>query len=176
MVWSEEEFQEFVLAMESDRPTLRITWFQDLWASPSGDARVLPYLEAALSDKTIYLVGAPILYAELAHQAAVALASERRSQGIAEPVLLFESIGTLRGEGLNINNDVSRILNENDAFLKAHYENSVTQPDYSLDHIAAKLNILRQAGRIKVSDYWVISSRTGGSALLPIPQDIKPNP
>jgi hypothetical protein len=166
MVWSEEKFQEFVAAMESDNPNLKVSWFQGLLSAPSGDARVLPYLEAALEDATICLVGAPIMYAELRLEAATALARERKVQGNIEPVILLQTVGRLYGER---NNQVSQIINENDEFLKAHYKpKNSEQNDY--DAVEKKLNFLRESSRLELRDYWVMCTETGASALLPIPK------
>jgi hypothetical protein len=81
-MWNEEKFQEFVAAMESDNPIAKAVYCRHLFGSPSGDARVLPYLEAALVDKTICVVMIPFTFADVRYEAALALASERKVQSI----------------------------------------------------------------------------------------------
>ena len=58
------------------------------WAvrRPSGDPRVLPYLERLLEDGAPCLFSIPSEYGEVRYRAAEALAAERQVQGISEPV------------------------------------------------------------------------------------------
>jgi hypothetical protein len=155
-MWNEEKFQEFVAAMESDNPISKAVYCNGLFGSPSGDPRVLPYLEAALDDKTICLVMIPPTYADVAYEAALALAAERNTQNIDKPVILRQTIGRLWAEGLNT--PISRILADNAEFLKTHYQNTGTK---SGDPVPARLSFLRQAGKLELYDFEVSYSRKG---------------
>jgi hypothetical protein len=154
-MWNEEKFQEFVAAMESDNPISKAVYCNHLFGSPSGDPRVLPYLEAALEDKTICVVMIPTTYADVAYQAALALASERKIQNIDKPVILRQTVGSLTGEGLNP--DIIPILENNREYLKAHYQHIPSDSH----HVEKQLNILRQAGKIELYDFEVISVGKG---------------
>jgi hypothetical protein len=64
---------------------------ETLWAiarSPTGEASLLPVLEALLSDEAITVVALPRTYGEVRWAAAHALAAERKAAGLAEPVHL----------------------------------------------------------------------------------------
>jgi hypothetical protein len=81
---------------------------------PSGDARVLPYLEAMLEDRRLCIVSLPFEFGEVRWLAAEAVAAERKVLGIPTPVRLVqvvlpvshkklqriaESVGAPRNEG-----------------------------------------------------------------------------
>jgi hypothetical protein len=168
-MWSEEEFQEFVEAMESDNPISKSIYCQALWHSPSGDARVLPYLEAALEDARICLFMIPITFSDVRYAAALALVTERKTQNIDKPVILRQTIGTLT------NSDIVSILDENDEnlhYLKAYYENTGTKkPSSASNYEAQKLNILREAGRLTLRDFEVIYKSKGEISFRLLPKD-----
>jgi hypothetical protein len=87
-MWTEEQFQEFVQMIEGNEVRLKSVWFRSLATVPSGDARVLPYLQEAIKDTTMCMLGIPIEYGELRWMAAHALAAEYSVQEIITPVIL----------------------------------------------------------------------------------------
>jgi hypothetical protein len=61
--------------------------------------------------------------------------------------------------------DADKILDKNKEYLKVHYQNTDTKPYSTTTRMTAKLNLLRQAGKIELYDYEVICSETGGCIL-----------
>lgn len=72
----------------SDEVQKRQVVLHGLSFRPTGDPRVLPYIEQMLEDKRPCVISLPHLYAEVRFRAAEALAAERKAQGINEPVRL----------------------------------------------------------------------------------------
>jgi hypothetical protein len=70
----------------SEDPKKRCYLLRRLSHRPSGDPRVLPYLERLLEDRAPCLFSIPYEYGEVRYRAAEALAAERQAQGISEPV------------------------------------------------------------------------------------------
>ena len=85
---TQEEFREVVKYLTSQEVGLRVAALKDLWQFPSADTRILPYLEDLLHDKTPCILGFPYIFGEIRWLAARALASERATLGISEPVQL----------------------------------------------------------------------------------------
>jgi hypothetical protein len=85
-MFTEDDFLFFEECMTSDVPNDRKFAMMLRKNEPSGDPRVLPYLESALEDRTVLRVWIPITYGEVRVIAAYALAAERAAQGIDEPV------------------------------------------------------------------------------------------
>jgi hypothetical protein len=82
----EAEFQDFVnIITEGDSKKIA-TWIKVLIGYPSGDPRLLPYLEALLDNKTLCIISIPFTHGEIRYLAAHALADERAKQGIDLPV------------------------------------------------------------------------------------------
>lgn len=92
---TDTELQELVEDLHSQDLSLRVAALKDLWQYPSGDARILPYLEALLEDKTLCIIMLPYQYGEIRWLAAHALAAERTALGIQEPVKLLGVIRPL---------------------------------------------------------------------------------
>lgn len=85
---SDKELQELLEDLYSENLSMRVAVLKDLEQYPSGDTRVLSYLEALLDDKTPCVVSIPYLFGEIHWLAAHALAAERKVLGIKEPVSL----------------------------------------------------------------------------------------
>jgi hypothetical protein len=56
---------------------------------PTGDPRVLPFIERMLEDTRPCIISLPIEYGEVRMRAAEALAAERKAQNINDPVRLI---------------------------------------------------------------------------------------
>lgn len=85
---TEEDFTGVVQNLTSHDSSLRAIALENLWQVPSGDYRVIPYIKALLSDKTLCLLGIPYIFGEVRWLAAKALVAERERQGIPEGVQL----------------------------------------------------------------------------------------
>ena len=85
---TDQDFNEFVEDMMNGDITSRASSVEALWKLPTGDKRFLPYLEQLLHDKTPCILGYPYIFGEIRWLAARALASERATLGISEPVQL----------------------------------------------------------------------------------------
>lgn len=134
-MWDEEKFKEFVRAMEDTEPILKCLLCQRMANSPSGDARVLPYLEKALADETICRYMIPPTYAQVRWMAAMALAAERQVQGIHESVKLIQAVEPM------LNDKASKIIDT--------HSQSFGIKSYKY---AEQLNFLREAGLLKLID------------------------
>ena len=86
MMLTEQDFIEWVEDLRSDDPAWRAVTLRTLWDMPTGDARILPYVEQLLYDKTPCVLGLPYIFGEIRWLAAKALAAERKTQGISTPV------------------------------------------------------------------------------------------
>jgi HEAT repeat protein len=82
------EFTGVVKHLTGEKLSLRVAALKDFQRYPSGDRRILPYLERFLYDKTPCLIAIPFVYGEIRWLAAHALAAERAALGINEPVRL----------------------------------------------------------------------------------------
>lgn len=83
-----EDFIDLVQHLTGSDISLRAIALEDLWQYPSGDKRVLPYVEVLLHDMTPCLLGIPFIFGEIRWLAAKALAAEREALGIRKPVRL----------------------------------------------------------------------------------------
>lgn len=82
------EFRGVVKHLTGEELSLRVAALKDFRRYPSGDRRILPYLERLLTDKTPCLIAIPFVYGEIRWLAAYALAAEREALGINQPVHL----------------------------------------------------------------------------------------
>ena len=62
---TEEDFTGVVQNLTSHDSSLRAIALENLWQVPSGDYRVIPYIKALLSDKTLCLLGIPYIFGEV---------------------------------------------------------------------------------------------------------------
>ncbi len=85
---TKEDFTDLVRNLTSHDQELRVIALENLWQVPSGDIRLIPYIEALLSDKTLCLLGIPYIFGEVRWLAAKALIAEREMQGMSEGVQL----------------------------------------------------------------------------------------
>ncbi len=85
---TQDEFQGTVKHLTGEELGLRVGALKDLWQFPSADARILPYLERLLHDKTPCVLGHPYVFGEIKWLAAHALAAERGALGITQRVYL----------------------------------------------------------------------------------------
>lgn len=85
---SDDEFQELIEHLHSKDLSLRVAALKDIWQYPSGDVRILQYLEAALDDTTPCVVMLPYHFGEVRWLAAYALAAERAAMGIDKSVVV----------------------------------------------------------------------------------------
>jgi len=85
---TQEDFAGLVQNLTSHDQELRVIALENLWQFPSGDVRVIPYIKALLSDKTLCLLGIPYIFGEVRWLAAKALVAELQMQGIPEGVQL----------------------------------------------------------------------------------------
>ncbi len=83
-----QEFPEFVEDITSGNVSQVVATLEDLRDYPSGDHRVLPYLEHLLHDKTPCILGIPLIFGEVRWLAAHALAAERATLGIRKAIRL----------------------------------------------------------------------------------------
>lgn len=88
----EADFQEFVEGLQSDDLLLQTATLKTLVMSPLRDQRILPYLEALLTDSTPCLVALPYMFGEIRWLAAYALAKERAVLRIEETVYLHDVV------------------------------------------------------------------------------------
>lgn len=84
----DEDFQVFLESIQNDNPRERIIICKIIHGKPTGDKRVLSYLEAVLKDDEVGLLMTPYAYGEVRIAAAFALQAERQALGITEPVVL----------------------------------------------------------------------------------------
>lgn len=96
-----EDLMEFVADLRGDDVSSRAIALDTLWQLPSGDARILPYLEHLLHDKTLCLLGIPYIYGEIRWLAAHALVAERSKLAIGEPVELRNVVRPIDGKGFS---------------------------------------------------------------------------
>lgn len=138
---TDTELQELVDDLHSQDLSLRVAALKDLWQYPSQDARVLPYLEALLEDKTFCIVILPYQYGEIRWLAAHALAAERSVLGIQEPVKLVDVIRPL----------------DTQEFVAISQSGGV---EYSggVEGVLATLAILRSRNRLPLDDLNLIPS------------------
>jgi hypothetical protein len=137
-VWTEEKFQDFVIDMEGDNLNSKSVWLRILAQVPSGDARVLPYLQEKVQDTTMCLLGIPIEYGELRWMAAHALAAEYSVQGILTPVILRQ---------------VPQPIDAN-TFARLSIENQLKEPGEGkliVRHMAL-MDDLRRLGKLPLED------------------------
>lgn len=85
---SDEDFAYEAESLQSADLSRLVSRLKGIRRTPSGDVRVLPYLEALLDDRRACLVSIPYTYGEVRWLAAYALAAERAAAGIAAPVRL----------------------------------------------------------------------------------------
>ena len=87
-----EDFIDLIQHLTGSDISLRAIALEDLWQYPSGDKRVLPYVEELLHDTTPCLLGIPFIFGEIRWLAAKALAAEREALGIGKPVRLWNVV------------------------------------------------------------------------------------
>ena len=92
---TQEDFTGIVQNLTSHDPSLRAIALENLWQFPSGDVKIIPYIKALLSDKTLCLLGIPYIFGEVRWLAAKALIAERERQGIPEGVQLQKVVQPL---------------------------------------------------------------------------------
>lgn len=85
---TDDDFQFFVECIQHEDPEERVFALSRRRDVPSGDPRVLQYLETALEDRTVWKLGLPATYGELRYLAAQALTAERKLQQIDTPVII----------------------------------------------------------------------------------------
>ena len=98
---TEQEFCEFVEDMMNGDITLRAASLRALWKLPTGDKRLLPYLEQLLHDKAPCVLGLPYVFGEIRWLAAHALAAEREVLGITKPVRLQNVVKPIYTAGIS---------------------------------------------------------------------------
>jgi hypothetical protein len=96
----DRDFQETVENLHSDDLLLQTSALKVLAIDPLGDQRILPYLEALLTDTTPCLVAIPYMFGEIRWLAARALAKERAVLGIEEKVYLHNVVKPLNTQTL----------------------------------------------------------------------------
>ena len=96
----DRDFRATVEHLQSDDLLLQSATLKTLVIDPLGDQRILPYLEALLTDTTPCLVAIPYRFGEIRWLAARALAKERAVLGIKEPVYLQNVVKPLTGQAL----------------------------------------------------------------------------
>ncbi len=98
---TDQDFTEFMESLTGPDTSLRGITLRALWQLPTGDKRLLPYLEELLDDKTACLLGLPFIYGEIRWLAAQALAAEREAQGMTEPVYLQNIVKPIYTNGIS---------------------------------------------------------------------------
>jgi hypothetical protein len=105
---SERNFQYTVELLTTGDASSIVYRLSEHFEYPSGDSRLLPYLETLLNDRRVYLMGPPFdrqNHGILAYDAADALASERSKLGIMDDVVvksIFRCLGYKEIEQLRI--------------------------------------------------------------------------
>ena len=135
--WNEERFQEFNNLMRDDSPIAKAIACRSLVHNPSGDSRVLPYLENALEDSRICIISKPITYSEVRFWAAYALSKERKKQGIQKAFTLQKTFSPLTVD------DAMNIILPN---------NEIIPREIRLRGTEAKLMFLREKSFLKLGD------------------------
>lgn len=135
--WNTEKFHQFVEAITTGG-TSSAVWCKYLANNPSGDSRVLPYLENALEDSTICVISVPPTYGEVRFEAAYALATERKQQGIKEFFVLSQTFMPLSVE------KAMQIILPNSSMMSRKVR---------LKGIEAELTFLREKGLLELTDY-----------------------
>lgn len=95
-----QELSEIIEDLTSSDASLRCAMLRVLWDDPAADARILPYLERLLYDKTPCLLAIPYRFGEIRWLAAHALAAERAALGIMKPVRLRNVVPPLDTGGV----------------------------------------------------------------------------
>jgi hypothetical protein len=99
-MFTDEELAETIKWLESPNVADRAVTLKSLWVWPSGDERLLPYLERLLEDKTPCVVGIPVRYGEVCWLAAHALAAEYKALGRHDVVRLSGVVKPIHEEPL----------------------------------------------------------------------------
>ena len=87
-----ERVTEFIEIMSSSRQDDKPAFLKYFAMNPTGDPRVLPYIEAHLTDTSFCIMSAPTKYGEIRLLAAYALAAEYRQQKIKRPIILRDVV------------------------------------------------------------------------------------
>jgi hypothetical protein len=131
-----EDLKVVVKHLTGDDISLRAIALEDFWQYPSGDARIIPYLERLLHDKTLCLMGIPYIYGEIRWLAAHALMAERSKLGIGEPVELRNVVRPIDGK----------------AFSRARKAANLARGRGGVTGVLESLQILRDMGHLAVYD------------------------
>jgi hypothetical protein len=94
-----QEFMKFTQQLRSDDLSRQTATLKAFAQFPSRDARILPYLERLLYDKTPCILGFPLIFGEVRWLAAQALAAERAALGINERISLQNVVRPIDTKG-----------------------------------------------------------------------------
>lgn len=131
-----QDFMEFVEDLMGNDVSSRAIALDALWQYPSGDARILPYLERLLHDKALCLMGIPYIYGEIRWLAAHALVAERSKLAIGEPVELRNVVRPIDSKGAR----------------RARKAANLARGRGGVEGVLERLEILRDMGYLAVYD------------------------
>lgn len=106
---SNQELSEIIEELTNNEVSMKSAMLKVLWDDPAADARILPYLERLLYDKTPCLLAIPYRFGEIRWLAAHALAAERAALGIMKPVRLRNVVPPLDTAGVVSHEDKAGI-------------------------------------------------------------------
>ncbi|MEL7368209.1 MAG: hypothetical protein AAFN74_04800 [Myxococcota bacterium] len=78
---SEEDFEFIKTQLKNEDASTRVRALHQIVRRPTGDARLLPLLDACLDDRTVCILERPFVYGEVRHKAVAALQAELRLLG-----------------------------------------------------------------------------------------------
>lgn len=99
-MYTDAELAETVAALQDPNPSERAAMLKALWAWPSQDERLLPYLEELLEDTGACLFGTPVRFGEIRWLAAQVIFAEFKARQRKESVRLENAVTPLKSDGL----------------------------------------------------------------------------
>ncbi|MBX3054625.1 MAG: hypothetical protein KF753_24355 [Caldilineaceae bacterium] len=99
-MYTEAELAETVAALQNPNPPERAAMLKALWAWPSQDDRLLPYLRGLLNDTAPCIFGSPMRFGEIRWLAAQVIFAEFKARQRKESVWLEDAVRPLNGDEL----------------------------------------------------------------------------
>lgn len=99
-MYTEAELAETIAALQDPNPSERAAMLKALWVWPSQDERLLPYVEALLSDTGPCVFGSPMRFGEIRWLAAQVIFAEFKAWQCKESVRLEKVVAPVKSEEL----------------------------------------------------------------------------
>lgn len=150
-IFSDEDLTYFIEIFQKGDAKEKTLSLKNWYRYPTGDKRILPYIENLLEDRGIYIINIPFRYGEVRYLAAYALVAEYKLLGIDKTIELKQVMLPTEGGYSSVARELGIKVEDSDIVL----EPDDSPPEISAKKFCKKLEILRDIGKIPLEDLIV---------------------